>query len=172
MLQGSVGVPLIIAGPGVPAARAPREPLVGLQDIFPTVAALTGHPLRTQVDGQDLSEHLYQPDAPGREYFISQSLSSPQQKYMVRTPEWKYLYTELGGTEELYDVIEDRAELHNLAGDPSYQPRVAELRDMLITWCREQGDESMLDQGALKSAPLEGAGAAEFQAGRMGWRWY
>jgi arylsulfatase A-like enzyme len=172
MLQGSVGVPLLIAGPGVPAAGAPREQLVGLQDLLPTVAALTGLPLRAEVDGMDLSECLYQPDAPGREYYVSQSLSSPQQKYMVRTREWKYLYTELGGTEELYDVVSDRAELRNLAGDPGYRSVVTELRDVLIAWCREHGDEAMLDGDGLKSSPADAATMPGFQAGRMGWRWY
>ena len=91
---------------------------------------------------------------------------------MVRTPKWKYLYTELGGTEELYDIVGDRAELRNLAGDPSFRAVTAELREVLITWCREHGDASMLDGEDLKSSPPQAAAVQEFQARRMGWRWY
>jgi hypothetical protein len=45
---------------------------------------------------------------------------------MVRTLQWKYVYHELGGVEELYDEVEDPQELHNLAAE---RPEVvAELR--------------------------------------------
>lgn len=61
---------------------------------------------------------LADPQAEGRGFIISQTLDSPQQKYMVRTGRWKYVYHEVGGVEELYDVNRADYELYNLAADP------------------------------------------------------
>ncbi len=169
MLQGSVGVPLIVAGPGV-AAQGANPNLAGLQDILPTVATLTDNPLPESVHGEDLSAVLSDPDAEGRGMYISQSLESPSQRYMVRTAEWKYVYHELGGVEELYDVVDDRNELRNLAGESP--ATVSALRGALIDWCREHGDEAIFDGDDLKQSPENSVDVAEFQVNRMGWRWY
>lgn len=170
MFQGSVGVPLIFAGPGV-AARGSVPALAGLQDILPTVAALSGNPLTQTVHGEDLSPVLAGEADRVREYYISQSLESPQQRYMVRTEQWKYVYHELGGVEELYDEAEDPQELVNLAAERP--DRVAELREVLIDWVRTHGDDHMLTaDGDLVVSDEDAAACDSFQAGRMGWRWY
>jgi len=169
MFHGSVGVPLIFAGPGV-QAQQPTDHLAGLQDILPTVADLTGNPLPQAVQGESLSAILAGGDAPVREHYISQSLSSPRQRYMVMTRQWKYVYHELGGVEELYDIVEDRQELTNLAGD---RPDVvSELRGVLLQWCRDNGDDQMLAGDGLARSPEDAADVEQFDAGRLGWRPY
>jgi len=170
MFDGSVRVPRLFAGPGVAPRADPAPQLVGHQDMLPTLCDLTGNPLDRPVMGVSLAEQLGGSDAPPRELYVSQCLSSPQQRYMVRTDRWKYVYHELGGIEELYDVAEDPGELRNLAGDKP--PVVAELRGALIDWCRENGDVEMLEADSLKVAPEDAARVEGFQAGRMGWRWY
>ncbi len=169
MFQGAVGVPLIMAGPGVAGQGANAE-LVGLQDILPTLAGLTGAALPHAVAGADLSAALARPGAAVREHFVSQSLDTPRQRAMVRTREWKYVYHELGGVEELYEVAGDRTELHNLARE--HRTVAAELRGVLIDWCRDNGDEAMLSDGGLVQSPEHCADETGFMAGRMGWRWY
>ena len=170
MLQGSVGVPLVVAGPGVPAQAEPLPHLAGLQDILPTVADLAGVPLPRPVHGISQAQALRDPRTRLREVYVSESLESPCQRAMVRTDRWKYVYHELGGVEELYDVVEDRQELHNLARE---RPAVAaELRGALLDWCREYGDAALLDGAALKRSPEDAAAIRSFEAGRMGWRWY
>lgn len=42
--------------------------------------------------------------------------------------------------EELYDLRVDRAELHNLAGDPRRTERLAAMRAEVATWMKAQGD--------------------------------
>ena len=52
LYEHSTHVPLIFAGPGIPAGRS--EALVMLYDIFPTIAGITGTALPEGVEGQDL----------------------------------------------------------------------------------------------------------------------
>ncbi len=170
MFQGSVGVPLIIAGPGV-VAQGSVDAVAGLQDILPTVAEMSGNPLSQSVHGENLQPVLEGSAPRVRDYYISQCLDSPNQRYMVRSEQWKYVYHELGGVEELYDEVEDRQELVNLA---SQRPElVAELRGVLIDWVREMGDEQMLDaSGDLVVSGKSTMTCDCFNAGRLGWRWY
>ncbi|MGD9497238.1 MAG: sulfatase [Armatimonadota bacterium] len=170
MFEGSVGVPLIFAGPGV-APQGSVSALAGLQDILPTLADMTGAPLPRQVMGKSLAAVLAGEQSRVREHYVAQSLDSPNQRYMVRSERWKYVYHELGGVEELYDEVADPAELRNLA---AHKPEVvAELRGMLIDWARENGDDALLDDsGDLVTSPEEGALCEGFEANRMGWRWY
>lgn len=169
MFAGSVGIPLIFAGPGV-AAQEPSDTLAGLQDILPTVAEMTGASLPRSVMGESLTGVLDGSANGVREYFVSQSLESPRQRYMVLTDRFKYVYHELGGVQELYDVVDDRRELVNLAAD---RPEVvAELRGVLLDWARDNGDENILDGGNLITSPEDAEAVTEYNPGRMGWRWY
>jgi choline-sulfatase len=90
---------------------------------------------------------------------------------MVRTLQWKYVYHELGGVQELYDVQADPQELENLAAD---RPQVvSEMRGALIDWAREHGDDHIFDDAGDLVVTDEGVAECDcFNAGRMGWRWY
>ena len=172
MFQGSVGVPFICAGPGVLARRTALPHLCGLQDILPTLADLTACPLDRDVQGVSLKPVLTRPlHGNVRDFYVSEYSDSPSQRYMVRSPRWKYVYHELGGVEELYDAVEDPQELRNLAQD---KPAVvAEWRTVLTDWCRQTGDLGAFGtDGALKQSPEDAKSATAFQAKNMGWRWY
>jgi len=167
--DGSVRVPFIWRVPGVAEAGRTRRHLVGPLDLLPTLCGLTGCDLPQPVDGDDLSDILRSDDAPGREYFVSQTWDAPEQKYMVRTHEWKYVYCEEGGTEELYDVKSDPQELRNVAADNALT--VERLRGLLIEWCIDNGDEQMVKDGQLVESPVK-EDPRQFQDRIMGWRWY
>jgi arylsulfatase len=174
MFDGSVKIPFIWRAPGIIPADGPRvrDQLVGLHDILPTLAALTGCPLPRRVDGSDITPILRDAKAEGRSCFISQTADSPHQKYMVRTPRWKYVYCELGPTEELYDMTRENCEMHNLAGESGLRSVMTELRETLIRWCIENGDEAMVKDGKLAVSSAEGLAEPTFSAGVMGWRKY
>jgi arylsulfatase A-like enzyme len=53
--------------------------------------------------------------------------------------------------EELYDVVNDPFELHNLAGDPAHAGTLAELRTQLEAWMKAQGDEGNATTGKMKA---------------------
>ncbi|MBU0610963.1 MAG: sulfatase-like hydrolase/transferase [Armatimonadetes bacterium] len=162
MFHGSVGIPLIMAGPGI-ATMGQSDALVGLQDILPTLAGLTGCALPREVDGIDVTSAT-------RGLYVSQSLGAPHQRYMMRNKQYKFVYHELGGVEELYDEAEDPHELRNLA----YEDRALALafRSALMHWCRENGDEEIFDGDGLKVSDEALAEVKEFEGRRMGWRWY
>jgi arylsulfatase A-like enzyme len=169
MFDGSVKVPFLWRVPGVADVGETRRHLVGLVDLLPTLAGLTGCPLEQDVHGEDLTPILESDAAPGREFFVSQTWDSPEQKYMVRTPHWKYVYCEEGGTEELYDVAEDPQELRNVAS--THRDEVERLRGVLVSWCLDHGDEQMVRDGELARSPVVSE-RPSFQDRIVGWRWY
>lgn len=51
--------------------------------------------------------------------------------------------------EELYDTHSDPDELHNLAGDPRYQPTLRRMRQELYRWMEETGDVGLIPEPLL-----------------------
>lgn len=147
--NGSVKVPLMISYPDKIKAGQVSDELVGLQDLLPTLMSLTGESLEHEVDGKDLTP-LLEDDKPVREYYVSQCQDNPHQRYMVASKEWKYIYYQYGGIEELYNLQEDPDELNNLAGEDSkeIQQTKKKLREYLISWCLENGDTQMIDENS------------------------
>ncbi|MGQ9599679.1 MAG: sulfatase family protein [Anaerolineae bacterium] len=176
MFDGAVRIPMIWRVPGVTAKDGlhVRHQLVGLQDILPTLCSLTGVCLPRPVDGLDLSLVLQDANAAGRDIFVSQTHErrGGGQKYMVRTHSWKYVYCELDGTEELYDIRRIDGELTNLAMDPAYATVVQELRAYLVRWCQEHEDHDMVRDGRLAMTSASELPTLEFSANRLGWRRY
>ncbi|MCA1808150.1 MAG: sulfatase [Kiritimatiellia bacterium] len=173
MMDGSVKVPLIIRVPGMNNGGESRRPqLAGLQDVLPTLASLAGLPVPAGLDGIDLKPAINDPEAPSRKFYISQTADSPHQKYMLRTERWKYIYTEIGGVEELYDVTQHNYELYNLAGNSEHEQTLREMREELCKWCRENEDFEMLDEaGNLRTSdPSNQLSIKGIQIGRLGWR--
>ena len=58
---------------------------------------------------------------------------------------------------ELYDVITDPWEQHNLAGQAEYAPVVADLKKRLLAWMNQQGDEGMATELKAKERQRKGA---------------
>jgi len=172
MLNGSVRVPLVVRAPGRIPAGIRRRQCAGLQDILPTLAALTGVPLSDPVHGMDLTPVL-EHDAPGREVFVSQCLDPPWQQYMLCDGRRKYIYSEANGVEEFYDLEHDPHELRNLVetGEVSGAER-AQWRERLVEWCRDHDDRKMLPDGRLAKTPCDVEATTTFQPGHMGWRYF
>jgi len=173
--QGSVRAPLLLRAPRMPAG-ARRGQLAGLQDVLPTLAALTGCPLRHDVHGTDLTPAMLDDAAPGRELFYAQSVEPPRQTAMVTDGRWKYAYAQQGAVEELYDLGEDPHELANLAAGSGSEALVAPWRDRLIAEARRLGDTAILDGASptgLAAAPApDRAAFRDLPVSGMGWRWY
>ena len=168
-LEGSVRVPLLVRAPQLPAGR--REQLVGLQDLLPTLAGLSGCPLDADIHGMDLTGIVGDASAAGRPLYYSQCGDAPRQSAMVTDGRWKYIYSQEGPTEELYDLAEDPAELRNLAsegGGASLGP----WRDRLMAEARAVGDTGLIGLGGLVRAELDREAIGALPVGGMGWRWY
>ncbi len=53
---------------------------------------------------------------------------------MIRTREWKYVYRHPDGPHDLFDLVNDPDERHNLAEEPGQQQRIRELHARLEAW--------------------------------------
>ncbi len=170
-LNGSVRVPFIACGPGVAASGKSRA-LVGLQDILPTFAAAGGADIGQDVHGHDLTPILRDPGATVRDWYYAQSLGSPNQTVMITDGKWKYIYSEAGGIEELYDQVNDPGELNNLAHDSGQAERVRGMRERLSAMARELGDTEIFDNDGLAVSTLDRREIRELPISGLGWRWY
>ncbi len=140
--ERSVGVPLLISGPGIPQQVQCEHP-VSLMDLFPTTCALAGLPIPEGLDGIDFSDAILNPstsDSP-RRYAPSASYrygvrinynTTPEDTpcsawRCVRDSDWKYVEVE-GGEPLLFHLTEDPKEQINLAGKPEYSERCREMK--------------------------------------------
>lgn len=114
-------VPLIFVWPGVlPAGTRLRTP-VGLVDVAPTLAELTGIRFPGASDGRSLAASLRsgrEPEARGLLLYRRPYRGAPPpergEKWALRSEGWKYLRS-TGRPDELYDLAGDPGELRDLA---------------------------------------------------------
>lgn len=126
MYEDSAGVPLLMAGPGVPAGFVCREP-VSLVNSFPTILSTLGV-APTQDDrslpGRDLidvvSGHTGERTV-FSEYHASGSISGA---FMIRRGRHKLVYY-VGFPPQLFDVVADPWEACDLAQEPGYSGLLA-----------------------------------------------
>src|SRR5262245_35978088 len=156
-------VPLVIAGPDVPRGRT-CDTLVNLIDLAPTFLAAFGLS-DPALPGRCLFDIAREPiDAKRTVFSEYHAVGSPSGAFMVRKGRWKY-HEYVGFDPELFDLETDPDEARNLAGDPSYSARVAELcRDLRQIVDPQAADRvAKADQRAL----VESFGGREI-AFRMG----
>lgn len=134
----SIRVPLILAGPGVPAGQR-TDSLVYLFDIFPTLFELLGLPVPATVDGQSLVPILKNPRRQLRNEMI---YGYRHVQRGLRTTRWKYIRYNASGVQnrQLFDIKADPWEMKNLANEPAFRDTVAQLDRNLRLQLRKAGD--------------------------------
>jgi arylsulfatase A-like enzyme len=139
--EGGLRVPLMIAWPGTIAAGGLSHVPVISTDLYPTILALAGLPLRPQqhVDGVSLAPLLTGAGAiPERELFWHYPHYSNQgvgPAGAVRSGSLKLIEWFEDMRCELYDLAADPGERHDLAAEKPEQAAV--LRERLHAWRRE-----------------------------------
>lgn len=124
-------VPLIIrvpeAAPGLPQGTKPGvcDQPVNLVSLFPTLLDLCGLPATKVHDGPSLSPLLDNPQAEWPH--VSISCLHHAGDYGLSAKSWRYIHY-ANGDEELYDIESDPFEWNNLAADPKYAKKLAELK--------------------------------------------
>jgi choline-sulfatase len=132
MYEESAGIPLIMAGPDVPAGKACDTP-VTLADGFPTIIQAVG----AQPDSRDRDLpgvsllDIAQGKAPARtilsEYHAAGAVTA---SYMIRHGRFKYIHY-VGLPPMLFDLAADPHERRDLAGDPAHRETIAECERRL-----------------------------------------
>ena len=154
-MKGAVNIPLIVSAPGQGAPQGVvRETCVGQEDVLPTFCDLAGVPVPDNILGKSLCQVMSDSSQWDRPYYVAETGGAGRQSNMVFDGTWKYIYSQMEATEELYNVKEDPGELRNLAGvDPD---RAARMREVLIQWLKDTDDPNMLDaNGNLTRADFD-----------------
>jgi arylsulfatase A-like enzyme len=137
-------VPLVFAGPGVPA-NARTDAFAYLLDIFPTLCDLAGLDVPGTVEGKSLVPAMLDPDEMVRDTLY---LAYTQYQRGVRDQRYKLIEYHVNGrrTTQLFDVEEDPWETENLAEDPGMAGEVARLRAELLR-LRDAWDDTASEWG-------------------------
>jgi len=130
--EGSARVPLILSGPegsGIRTNAVASEP-VELRDVMPTLLECAGLPVPKQVEGRSMLA-LARGDKPGwRPHIHGEHAALGQSVQWLTNGREKYIWFSRTGCEQLFDLVEDPQELHDLA--PSSPGRTAPWRELLV----------------------------------------
>lgn len=140
LYEHSMGVPLIFAGPGIPAGQS-TDAFAYLLDIFPTVCELTGTPIPDGVEGKSLAPILH-----GEAESVRESVFTAYRDVQraVRNDRWKLIRYPRINRSELFDMKNDPQERHDLAKDPDYAEHLNEMTALLERWQQELDDPTPL----------------------------
>lgn len=144
LYQESVGVPMIVAGPGLTPGVC--ETPVDLLDLFPTILEGTGidpAPLVGDRPGRSLFALAAGPVEPQRAVFSEyHAAGSNTAGFMLRKGRWKYHYY-VRFEPELFDLESDPEELIDLAGRPEYAARLREMELELRGICDPEAIDAL-----------------------------
>ncbi|HUR56833.1 MAG TPA: sulfatase/phosphatase domain-containing protein, partial [Opitutaceae bacterium] len=137
LYEHSVRVPLIVAGPGVPAGRRCAA-LAHPQDLYATLCELAGLAAPAGLESRSLVPALTGKGT-GRDALCSVYMDGQR---MITDGRWKLIVYRVRGAErvQLFDLETDPDELSSLAADPGQAARIAGLRARLESWREENGD--------------------------------
>lgn len=121
--EASTRVPLIVAGPGIPAGRVCDKP-VQLLDVLPTLVDVCGLPPGRPMDGRSLAPLFKNPDADWPH--VARTSFGPG-NVAIRSEHYRFIRY-LDGSEEFYDHRSDPHEWNNLIRDASLAGIVAAHR--------------------------------------------
>lgn len=144
----SVRVPLVLAGPGIPADKR-SDALVYLFDLFPTICALEQVKVPDGVDGISLLPIIAGEPAKGRDEIFAAYRDSQR---MIRAGRWKLIrYPRIDRT-QLFDLETDPHETRDLASHEDQATRVREMLGKLNDLQTIYGDSQPLTRDKIEPA--------------------
>ena len=108
--------------------------LLSHYDIMPTLLDYLGFENQDAdaLPGRSFAALLKGKSMPDRENIVVYDEYGPVR--MIRTREWKYVHRYPYGPHELYNLVEDANEEHNLIDAPEQQQRVIDMKAQLEAW--------------------------------------
>ena len=138
MYEHTIGVPLIMAGPGIPQNQRVAAQTY-LRDLYPTVCDLVGIPIPATVEGRSLgpvltglTREIY-PEVYAYWHNPDDRGPLPVER-MVRTDRWKLIFYSHLNRYQLFDLTNDPNELKDLSASPEHQNLMAGLRRKMSDW--------------------------------------
>ncbi|WP_083732362.1 YHYH protein [Fuerstiella marisgermanici] len=167
--DGAIRVPCVIYAPGVIKPGTESYQMVAIHDLLPTLAAATGVPLKATkpLDGQNLWPNLIRGEAETRRVVIA------EEEFAIFQDNWKLIESATGI--ELYDIIADPSEQHDLADSRSqvatalvdaltkYKQKVARdqpstpVAEVARTFDSKPSPPKLLTRSAADTVVLEGS---------------
>ena len=188
MYEEASAVPLIVAGPDVPAGKVVDTP-VSLVDCHPTALQALGCPAHADdadLPGESLWEIAAAPDRQRSVFAEYHAIGSRNAFYMLRDRQRKYIY-HVDAPPQLFDLRDDHREVNDLAQNPDAATQTllagceAQLRQIVdpkAVDARAKADqqrrieslggrEAVVARGAFVNSPVPGEAPRfrDFQAG-------
>lgn len=136
MYDGTVAVPILLAGSDIPQGKVVHTN-VNLVDGFPTIVEATGAeyaPEDADLPGRSLIQIANEPDQPRTVLSEYHAIFSPSAMFILRNERYKYVEY-VDSVPQLFDMISDPDETHDLASDPAHRETLGacarELRSLL-----------------------------------------
>lgn len=170
MLEESVGVPLIMSGPDIPAGVTVDTP-TNLLDLYPFFMECTGETspetLTDDHPGIDVMR-LIAGEGKDRAVFSEyHAMGSKTAAYMIRKGPYKLVYY-ANYPPQLFDLGEDPEELNDLAEDANAKPILEELKAQLFEICDPRAIDSAAKDAQKKLLKEKGGRDAVIERGDLG----
>lgn len=136
LYEHSMRVPLVIAGPGLPANRT-NDAMCYLYDVLPTLGALAGVKGPPTSEGLDFSPTLRDSGQPARRSLI---FAYQNVQRALREDRYKLIrYPQVDRT-QLFDLVNDPDERTDLSAQPEHAARVTAMTSALAAELKHLGD--------------------------------
>ena len=148
LYEHSMRVPLVVAGPGIPANQR-TDAMCYLFDVIPTLGALSGVAGPKTSEGLDLSATLRNPASPART-----SLMFAYQKVQrgLRDERYKLIrYPQVDRTQH-FDLVADPAERTDLSARPEHAARITAMSATLAAEMKRLDDPAELTVASPRPA--------------------
>ena len=179
MYEPGLRVPLIARGPGIRAGHTPDQFVANI-DIAPTIVDLAGLPVPDEMQGRSVAP-LLRGERPADwrtsvyyRYYHDPGDHNTRAHYGVRTATHKLIHYWKKDAWELFDLVKDPTEQHNLLFDPTEAARpdvvvlFADLRAELGRLQQLYGDDGRYaDPATWPTGKVTGASDGKKQLGRM-----
>ncbi len=133
LYEGSIGVPLVMAGPGIPEGRRVRQ-VASHVDLFPTILDAMGCPLEAadaDLPGRSLWPAIRGEEAEAAGFAEYHAVGSKAGSFMLRQGDMKLIY-HVGMPAQFFDLAADPDECRDLGPE---HPEATRLAAMLRTIC-------------------------------------
>ena len=142
LFDSSVKVPFIARWPGHILSNRVTESMCSHYDIIQTLNDLLelGAQLPSNLPGKSFANVLLNGEDTDNHVVILDEYGNSR---MIRNREWKYIHRYPYGPCELYDLVHDPEEKHNLVDNPEYEAIRTELFARLGQWYYEYADPAV-----------------------------
>ena len=140
MYEHTIGVPLIMCGPGIPAGKRLDAPIY-LRDLYPTICELATVPIPQTVEARSRAKVIQGAEAGSDEEVFTYFASFQR---AIRNDRWKLIHYPAIQRNQLFDLKTDPAEVRDLSSDPQHFKVIGELRQKLNAWRRSVNDPTLV----------------------------